>query len=170
LNPPSPPALVDCSAVRLETGRTPHMLETLTGRGKCLIGFHQGEWEYSAPSRCDRVQICELCGIKSVRLRHQYAWQYEAPNKCRQILVCERCGIRDDKSRRIKHPAVGWWEPLAPHNKCAQVRKCIRCGTNMRARTVHSWGEWRSSSPFSREHRVCSRCGKKEYDDSGWYV
>jgi hypothetical protein len=97
-------------------------LKDLLDGGKCLLGFHQGEWRLMAPDRCVFAQTCERCDLMTTRTDHVWgAWAYASEGACEQRRVCGRC---PEHETRVVH-AWGVWAYLEQHR--APVRTCARC-------------------------------------------
>lgn len=103
-------------------------LKDLIDGGKCLLGFHQGDWRMTSPDRCELAQTCERCGVVTTRIEHAWGdWGYAAPASCDERRTCRRC---DAHETRVGH-AWGAWSYVERHR--APVRRCERCGTQVSA-------------------------------------
>ncbi len=59
--------------------------------GKCLLGFHQGDWQLEAPARCALIQTCERCGIVNRRIEHNWSeWTPAGAQLANRLRVCRR--------------------------------------------------------------------------------
>ena len=89
-------------------------------KGKCLLGFHQGTWEYRRPSDCAQLMVCQRCTAESSRVEHCWGeWDYRANEACDLVRTCGRCGQTEIA---VKHV---WGEPrYRSSNACEQVAVC----------------------------------------------
>src|SRR5688572_3093946 len=110
------------------------MLKNLFNSGKCLLGFHQGEWQFESPSSCLQYQVCEHCKKRSTKTEHTWnEWDYQTEDNCQQIRVCLRC---QNEETRILHV----WSADAYYKKDGErttVNYCERCGEEKLYGTVH---------------------------------
>jgi hypothetical protein len=70
------------------------MFKKLLQKGKCLVGFHEGEWNYEQPAQCIQTRLCTLCQKRQERTHHIWAVGIEREGDCAQRGVCERCAER----------------------------------------------------------------------------
>ena len=80
------------------------MLSALTGRVKCLFGYHIGPWLYENPADCTQTSACERCGARSRRIEHQWG-AFAVEYACTMFRTCARCPRIDF---RYEHD---WMEP-----------------------------------------------------------
>lgn len=103
-------------------------LKDLIDGGKCLLGFHQGDWRVTSPDRCELAQTCQRCGVVTTRIEHVWGdWGYVSPASCDERRTCRRCG---EHETRVGH-AWGAWGYVERHR--APVRQCERCGIQVSA-------------------------------------
>jgi len=51
--------------------------------GKCMLGFHQGDWTAESPASCVLIQTCDRCHTINQRVEHDWPeWRYRAENDC----------------------------------------------------------------------------------------
>ena len=132
------------------------MIRNLFNKGKCKLGFHQGEWHYAEPANCTQTRTCERCQQLDTRLEHQWGeWQPGADDPCQLITTCQRCG---ESKRRTEHQ-WGEWQYDGP-DSCGQIRQCARCGSQKTGQPKHQWGEWQYQAADScLQQQSCIRCG-----------
>lgn len=169
------------------------MFKGMFDKGKCLVGLHEGEWQYLADGACEQVRMCERCNTESRRIEHTWGeWYYLADGRCDIARVCHRC---DEVEHAVEHD----WGPARYKysDACEQVRVCHRCHDEQAAGTVHiwddwqyldeddctlgqvcvrcrsiqsqtrfahDWGEWQHSDYYNGAVRVCRHCGEMEVD------
>jgi len=167
------------------------MFKKLFEKGKCLLGFHAGEWNYEQPAQCGQVRVCTRCSTREQRTQHVLGeWRFDRVGHCEQTRSCARCAQTE---QRVQHewaapyykeegsceemracarcgeeqatgPRHQWarWEYTAP-DKCAQRQICQRCGArSVQTRISHRWGEWEQSAQYGGAVRVCRQCGEME--------
>ncbi|MDQ3120572.1 MAG: hypothetical protein M3Q89_13570 [Verrucomicrobiota bacterium] len=132
------------------------MFKNLFEKGKCLVGLHQGEWQYEKPGQCEQLRVCSGCGAQNRKTEHVWGeWGFETEGKCAQQRVCGRCGAPE---QRIEHT----WGALryqAP-DSCEEVRDCDRCHEVWAAGPRHEWNAWQyATSDACGQNQICSRCG-----------
>lgn len=126
-------------------------------KGKCLLGFHQGTWEYRRPSDCAQLMVCQRCTAKSSRVEHCWGeWDYQANEACDLVRTCGRCGQTEIA---VKHV---WGEPrYRSSNACEQVAVCVRCGEQEDRPVLHRFDHWRyRQEDDCTQVEACSRCGQ----------
>lgn len=131
------------------------MLKDVWNKGKCLLGFHVGEWRYSREGGCDQVQSCERCGTESTRVDHVWGdWAFVLEDACELERVCARC---KEQEVEIEHE---WQEPAyRDSDSCLQVQSCSRCGEEEPTDTVHLWDAWEYvNAEDCVQVEVCTRC------------
>ena len=123
--------------------------------GKCLLGFHQGEWHLEAKNRCDFAQVCERCNVVNRRTEHTWAeWSYTAEHECSLGRTCARCGNTEE---RVEHQWGDW--VYQKDNACDQGIPCTRCNDwSAESRVVHEWGPWEYVEAYRAPIRACGRC------------
>ncbi len=165
------------------------MWKDILKRGKCLLDFHSGEWQYARPGHCDQTQLCVNCGATTRRVEHTWGeWERRGASSCDETRVCSRCGkteegvvhewaapefIRDrsclqmqtctrcgaEESLPAEHQWE-YWEAVEP-DACLEVVVCGRCGERgQQQRPAHAWGDWQYSEAEHAAIRVCRRCGE----------
>lgn len=166
------------------------MLKELFQKGKCKIGFHEGEWKYEFPQKCSEIRDCCRCGKRSKRVSHIWdSWEYMYKDECTQIRLCKRCGEEEFRTehnwgewkyeagscmlfricKKCSEREKGLTEHLWDHfeykgsDSCLQVQVCKRCGAKSQNEKLnHNWGEWTYSESKKTSIRVCRRCGEME--------
>ena len=69
--------------------------------GKCLVGFHEGNWLRENTRSCVMLQTCARCGNISQRVEHDWAeWRYPSPTNCDLARSCKRCA---ENETQIEH-------------------------------------------------------------------
>ncbi len=133
------------------------MFKNLLDKGKCSLGFHEGEWRYEQPDACTQLRVCQRCQAESRRTEHQWGeWAYPAADACDLVRMCGRCGERES---RIEHH---WGEVVyARPGSCEQVTICERCGEEKAAPIQHQWDHWLyQSADDCTQVQMCGRCGE----------
>jgi hypothetical protein len=172
------------------------MWKDLLDKSKCLLGFHEGPWQYRRANSCTQVQKCERCGRDTERVEHRWGeWVFEAERRCDLVRACARCAQtekslthswgeptyqRADACDRVAicarcdeeqnheplHVFDGW--SYQADDDCAQVEACSRCGqAGSATRLQHDWNEWTRSEFYASQVRVCRHCGEMLLDASG---
>ena len=134
------------------------MFKKLLQKGKCLLGFHEGEWNYEQPAQCTQTRLCTLCQKRQERTHHIWAeWEFERERDCAQRRVCERCA---ESEERVTH---NWAAPeFVEEGSCEQVRRCARCEAEEPTGASHQWGRWEYAiEDHCSEHQICERCGAR---------
>ena len=124
--------------------------------GKCLLGFHQGDWALEAPNRCVLVQTCERCRAVSQRVEHIWLeWAYAAVEGCELSRKCSRCR---EAEQRTEHQWGAW--AYRQDGSCEQGMECEQCHVLAEeTRIEHPWGVWEYSERNRAPLRSCNRCG-----------
>lgn len=165
------------------------MFKDLFKSGKCLLGFHQGTWEYEKPDKCTKFRVCTHCAKRSTKTEHTWsAWKYHADDDCQQIRICTRCGEKEEQTVHIwgkeafykkdndcstvnycerchaekPYKVIHVWDEwvYSHTNRCDQKQKCVRCGTlGGEERIQHSWEGWQHSPFYKARVIVCRHCG-----------
>lgn len=133
------------------------VFKKLFDKGKCLLGFHQGEWSYKHPALCLQTRICTRCKTKEKRTQHEWGdWAFRAEKDCTQMRTCARCAATDERMQHQWHPPQ-----YKTKDSCEQISLCARCGEETtHSRPTHRWGAWQESD--DRLTRRCTRCGEQE--------
>ena len=131
------------------------MLKELFQKGKCKIGFHEGEWEYESLEKCLQFRICSICGKRSEKFSHVWDdWEYVYEDQCDQDRFCKRCG---EKESRKEH---SWGEWRYESGSCRQFRICARCYERETGSSEHLWGQFEYiDSNICSQSQTCKRCG-----------
>ena len=124
--------------------------------GKCLLGFHQGEWRLESPARCVLIQTCERCGTVNQRIEHAWSdWNHAVAQSCERSRTCSRCA---ESEKLIEHN-WGTWRYLQD-GSCQQSKRCQDCAEwNDENRIEHQWGVWEYSERYRAPLHNCGRCG-----------
>ena len=124
--------------------------------GKCLLGFHQGDWQLESPARCVLIQNCERCGTVNQRIEHSWLdWNQAGAQSCERGRACSRCA---ESERRIEHHWDEW--SYRQNGSCRQGQRCQNCGDwKDGTRVEHQWGFWEYSERYRAPLRSCRRCG-----------
>jgi hypothetical protein len=165
-------------------------------KSKCLLGFHQGTWEYRQSTDCTQFMRCERCAVESERVEHRWGeWDYKAEGTCDLVRTCGRCSqtesqlkhvwgeprhkgadtcdqlvvcdrCGDQEDRAAKHHFDRW--TYRNQDDCAQVETCSRCGQLGQAtRLQHDWEGWTQSAFYESRVCVCRHCGEMLVDMGG---
>ena len=132
------------------------MFKDILQRGKCLVGFHQGPWQFSAEKICTKVQICTACRARTEKPEHNWTdWDRPRTDGCDFLRQCSRCGITETKTEHV------WGEPAyAAPAACALHRVCSRCAATEQAGTRHVMDTWvYAAEGACVQKNACSRCG-----------
>jgi hypothetical protein len=132
------------------------MFKDILQRGKCLVGFHQGPWQFSAEKICTKVQICTVCKARTEKPEHNWSeWAAPRPDSCDFQRKCTRCGISESKTEHA------WGErQYAADGDCTLQRVCTRCAATEAAGTQHAMDTWTYAADDSCTQKLaCSRCG-----------
>jgi hypothetical protein len=124
--------------------------------GKCLLGFHQGDWRLEAPARCVLIQACERCGTVNQRVEHIWSdWKHGGAQSCNLSRTCSRCA---ESETRVEHNWDGW--TYRQEGSCEQRKRCQRCAEwDDESRVDHQWGSWDYSERYRAPLHSCGRCG-----------
>ncbi len=124
--------------------------------GRCLLGFHEGDWRFEAPARCVFLQTCGRCGTVSRRLEHSWAdWTHLQSQSCHLSRTCSRCG---ESETRTEHNWNGWI--YREDGSCEQRARCQRCADwGDESRIEHQWDSWEYSERYRAPVHRCGRCG-----------
>ncbi|HET8548623.1 MAG TPA: hypothetical protein VFL57_11490 [Bryobacteraceae bacterium] len=164
------------------------MLKDLLQRGKCLVGFHQGPWLFSAEKICTKVQVCTVCNARTEKPEHNWTeWSLPPQDSCDFVRRCSRCDITETKTEHAwgepeyaeagacnlqrvcsrcaaaeaagtRHVMDSW--AYVGDGGCAQTNACSRCGaTGTQRRTEHDWNAAAASAFYGASVRICRRCG-----------
>lgn len=135
------------------------MFKNILDKGKCTLGFHEGEWTYISADQCLQLQICERCATESRRTEHIWGeWLYVTDDACDLVRVCSHCA---ETESRVDHE-WGEWVYVEAHD-CTQVQRCDRCAQlSETIREYHDWGAWEYSEAYRAPIRTCSRCYERE--------
>jgi hypothetical protein len=131
------------------------VFKDLVDKGKCALGFHAGEWTYSARDRCDQVRICTRCKHDSRQVVHIWQdWRRLEDGQCVFARPCSRCALSEKKTEH------SWGEAVYPdEGSCAMVQPCAGCTNTKPAGTVHIWNAWTYDAPDTcNQKNCCSRC------------
>lgn len=135
------------------------------GKGKCMAGFHEGEWKYLHDHQCDQEINCERCG-KNTRLRHEAfsKWKDDENHQCREIRYCKRCFEKEKRPNHDFHKE----RPKHSWNCKIFLRTCKKCGIVNEIEyplPIHDWGNWQANPNVENEmFRVCKRCNKRDFN------
>jgi Pyruvate/2-oxoacid:ferredoxin oxidoreductase delta subunit len=123
--------------------------------GKCMLGFHQGEWVRTDPASCVLIQSCERCRTINQRVEHEWPdWRYRSEADCALERSCNRCA---EIETRVEHQWGTWQYRSA--NGCEQGIQCNRCAIWCdEQRIEHAWGEWRYEERYRAPLHACVRC------------
>ncbi len=123
--------------------------------GKCLLGFHEGEFRRENEASCVLLQTCNRCGVVSQRLDHSWSdWTYLGDHRCDLSRTCTRCSERET---RIEHHWSDWM--FRREGLCEQSLRCQRCGEwGEDSRTQHDWQAWYYSERYRAPIHQCGRC------------
>jgi len=123
--------------------------------GKCMLGFHQGDWIAESPASCVLIQRCDRCHTINQRLEHDWPeWRYRAENDCNLERSCNRCA---ESESRIEHQWGSWI--YRNQVECEQSIQCVRCAAwSQDHRVEHDWGEWRYDERCRAPLHACLRC------------
>jgi hypothetical protein len=127
-------------------------------KGKCLLGFHQGTWEYRKSADCTQFKLCERCAVESRRVEHRWdEWDYKAEGTCDLARTCSRCAQTENQLKHI------WGEPRYQRaDSCEQVAVCIRCGDLEDRKAEHQLDRWAyQNQDDCMQVETCSRCGQR---------
>lgn len=134
------------------------MLKKLWTKGKCLVGAHEGAWQYRESTTCAQFRLCKQCGVRSERIEHSWAaWMITQDGSCEHTRSCSRCS---ESERRVEHI----WGPSQYESagSCTQLSTCTRCQERASKGARHLWGTWEyASSEGCRQHQLCERCGAR---------
>ena len=123
--------------------------------GKCLLGFHQGDWKRESPASCVLIQTCDRCRAISQRVEHDWReWRYVSDQSCELERSCDRC---EERESRFEHQWGTWL--YRREEACDQGIQCTRCGAWAQdSRVEHDWGEWEYQEQYRAPLHACSRC------------
>jgi len=123
--------------------------------GKCMLGFHQGEWVRADPASCVLIQSCDRCQTINQRVEHDWLdWSYRSETDCALERSCKRCR---ESEARVEHQWGTWQYRSA--DGCEQGIQCNRCATwSDEHRIEHAWGEWRYEERCRAPLHACVRC------------
>jgi hypothetical protein len=123
--------------------------------GKCLLGFHQGDWRLESSARCVLIQACERCGTVNQRMEHSWSdWNHGGAQSCERSRTCSRCA---EAERRIEHSWEAW--SYRQDGSCQQSKRCEVCAAwNDEDRIEHEWGYWEYSERYRAPLHSCRRC------------
>jgi hypothetical protein len=172
------------------------MWKDFLDKGKCLLGFHEGPWQYRQPKNCTKVQKCQRCGNEAERIEHRWSgWSWEADRRCDRIRTCARCSetekslehtwgqptyVRagacdtvvvcarcgEEEGREAAHVLDAW--VYRSEGECTQVQSCSRCGlAGSATRFQHDWADWTNSEFYASKVRACRHCGEMLIDVGG---
>ena len=124
--------------------------------GKCLLGFHQGDWRLESSARCVLIQTCERCGTVNQRVEHSWSdWNHADAQTCERSRTCSRCA---ESEKRIEHSWEAW--SYRQEGSCQQSKRCEVCAEwNDEDRIEHEWGIWEYSERYHAPLHSCGRCG-----------
>ena len=124
--------------------------------GKCLLGFHQGDWRPESPAHCLLIQTCERCGTVNQRVEHSWSdWNHADAQSCELLRSCSRCA---ESEKRIEHNWDAW--SYRQDGFCDQSKRCQRCAEwGDENRIEHQWGIWEYSERYRAPLHSCGRCG-----------
>lgn len=124
--------------------------------GKCLLGFHQGDWRPESPLRCVLIQTCERCGTVNQRVEHNWSdWNHAGAQSCELSRSCSRCA---ESEKRIEHDWEAW--SYRQDGSCDQSKRCGVCAEwNDENRIEHQWRFWEYSERYRAPVHSCGRCG-----------
>src|SRR5690242_5522358 len=123
--------------------------------GKCMLGFHQGEWVRADPASCVLIQSCDRCQTINQRVEHDWLdWSYRSETDGALERSCKRCR---ESEARVEHQWGTWQYRSA--DGCEQGIQCNRCATwSDEHRIEHAWGEWRYEERCRAPLHACVRC------------
>jgi hypothetical protein len=123
--------------------------------GKCLVGFHEGDWLRENSRSCVLLQTCARCGNRSQRVEHDWPeWRYSSPKSCNLARTCNRCA---ENESQIEHQWGAW--TYRRDGECQQSIPCTRCSTwDEQCRVEHDWGSWEYNEQYRAPLHRCSRC------------
>src|SRR6185295_6558398 len=123
--------------------------------GKCMLGFHQGDWIAESPASCVLIQTCDRCHTINQRVEHDWPeWRYRAENDCNLERSCNRCA---ESESRIEHQWGSWI--YRNQAECEQGIPCVRCAAwSQDHRVEHDWGEWEYQEQYRAPVHACRRC------------
>jgi len=130
----------------------------LLGKGKCLLGFHQGTWEYRISADCTQFRLCERCAVESRRVEHRWdEWGYKAEGTCDLVRACGRCAQTETQLKHV------WGEPRYRYaDSCEQIAVCVRCGDQEDRKAEHRLDRWEyQNQDDCMQLQACSRCGQR---------
>jgi hypothetical protein len=124
--------------------------------GKCLLGFHQGDWRPESPAGCLLIQTCQRCGTVNQRVEHSWSdWNNANAQSCELLRSCSRCA---ESEKRIEHTWEAW--SYRQDGSCEQSKRCQVCAEwNDENRIEHQWGTWEYSERYRAPLHSCDRCG-----------
>ena len=134
------------------------MFKNLLDKGKCSLGFHDGEWSYEYADECVQLRICVRCQTESRRTEHSWGeWDYVTAGECDLARICPRCG---ETESRVEH---NWGEAeYKQAESCEQVHICQRCGQEKAAGFEHRWDQWAYlSEDDCTQLQYCGRCSEQ---------
>ena len=136
----------------------PMALKEWLDTGKCLLGFHQGEWTRENPASCVLIQTCDRCQTTSQRVEHDWPeWRYVSGDDCRLERLCGRCS---EKETRVEHQ-WGTWR-YRREEGCDQGIQCTRCGSwSQESRVEHEWADWEYNERYRAPLHACCRCSTR---------
>ena len=123
--------------------------------GKCLVGFHEGNWLRENTRSCVMLQTCPRCGNISQRVEHDWAeWRYPSPTNCDLARSCKRCA---ENETQIEHQWDTW--TYRGDNACEQGIPCVRCSAwDEQSRIEHDWDSWEYHEQYRAPLHRCNRC------------
>lgn len=131
------------------------MFKNLINRGGCMVGIHQGEWNYLDADSCEQHRICTVCETEQTRTEHQMGeWRVSDDHPCTSISTCQRCASIETQ---VNH-TWGDWVYVAD-GSCQAVQVCTQCNeTSQDVEDYHAWGKWIYSEAYRSPIRTCARC------------
>ena len=166
-------------------------LRDLLNKGKCLLGFHDGEWIAESATSCNFVRVCTRCKAEHRKVEHWWnEWAFVSDDACEQLRTCRRCAQQEQRVTHawgtpayvgdasceqatecarchasqvaeVRHVMDQW--RYTSTDTCGQVQQCSRCQADgSTTRTEHLWADWQHSNAHSGPVRVCRRCGELE--------
>ncbi len=138
------------------------MFKNLLDKGKCSLGFHEGEWAFEEAGQCGQLRICVRCQTESRRTEHSWGeWAYVTEDACDLERSCARCGQAEID---LEHH----WGEAVYHEEgsCQQVHLCQRCGETKPAGIEHQWDNWLYlADDDCTQVQLCGRCGETSHQN-----
>jgi len=112
--------------------------------GKCMLGFHQGEWVRADPASCVLIQSCDRCRTINQRVEHDWPdWSYRSETDCALERSCKRCA---ETEARVEHNGeLGNTAVRTDANKESSVTAAVLGPTSTASNMPGAIGDTRSA-------------------------